>query len=84
MADSLEKCLVLFEGAVSEVNRRIDQEKQQYLPQASVSSSAGSVPATAKKKNTWTPEEMNLLIKAVNLFPAGTVQRFVDFLNIEL
>jgi len=76
VADSLEKCLVLFEGAVSEVNRRIDQEKQQYLPQASVSSSAGSVPATAKKKNTWTPEEMNLLIKAVNLFPAGTVQRW--------
>ena len=87
-------CRAIFEEALVELNRRIDQEKQQYLPQGG---SSGSSPATCtssaaagggggKKKGTgnWTPEELNLLIKAVNLFPAGTNQRWevvANFIN---
>ena len=75
------KCRALFDAAVEEVNRRIDKEKQETLQQTLASSAAAE-----KKKGSgnWTPEELNLLIKAVNLFPAGTNQRWevvANFVN---
>lgn len=81
--DSADKCRALFDSAVSELNQRIDREKQQTLQQSSGSSAAGG---GDKKKGpgSWSPEELNLLIKAVNLFPAGTNQRWevvANFVN---
>lgn len=37
---------------------------------------AASTVVAVEKNSLWTPENMQLLIKAVNLFPAGTVQRW--------
>lgn len=37
---------------------------------------AASNVVPVEKNSMWTPENMQLLIKAVNLFPAGTVQRW--------
>ena len=35
----------------------------------------GATGGGAAKKGNWTEEEMTILVKAVNLFPAGTSQR---------
>lgn len=87
--DSADKCRLLFEEAVGQLNRRIDQEKQAYLQQGAAtggSAAAGAGGGGGKKKGggNWSPEELNLLIKAVNLFPAGTNQRWevvANFIN---
>lgn len=86
--DSSDKCRTVFEEAVSELNRRIDQEKQAYLQQSGGGGGGGGSASSAggKKKGVgnWNPEELNLLIKAVNLFPAGTNQRWevvANFIN---
>ena len=81
VTESVEKGRALFVAAVAEVNRRIDEEKQKYLQPT-----ASSISASANKKkgtNTWSTEELNLLIKAVNLFPAGTNQRYGCLDSIE-
>ena len=77
-AEDLKAGLSLFESAVGGLNRRIDEEKQQHLQQPSATSASS---ASSKKKavGAWSPEELNLLIKAVNLFPAGTNQRYLFF-----
>lgn len=76
----LDMCQALFDDAVAEVDRLINEEKHQHLshsmPLASV--------AEKKKGTEWSQEELNLLIKAVNLFPAGTNQRWevvANFIN---
>lgn len=86
--DSADQGRPLFDEAVAELNRRIDGEKQQHLHGSGTQSAGvGGVSAASKKKaggNQWTPEELNLLIKAVNLFPAGTNQRWevvANFIN---
>ena len=80
--DCVDQGRAMFDEAVDELNRRIDEEKQQHL-------GGGLAPgaSSSKKKggsNQWGPEELNLLIKAVNLFPAGTNQRWevvANFIN---
>ena len=37
-----------------------------------------SEPAKKKTETEWSPEELQLLIKAVNLFPAGTAKRLIS------
>jgi DnaJ family protein C protein 2 len=93
--DCVDQGRTLFDEAVDELNRRIDEEKQQHLggglaPGSAASNSGGGNSGSggsSKKKggsNQWSPEELNLLIKAVNLFPAGTNQRWevvANFIN---
>ena len=92
--DCVDQGQTIFDEAVDELNRRIDEEKQQHLGGGGGSSSTGGLTggsgtssSSSKKKggaNQWSPEELNLLIKAVNLFPAGTNQRWevvANFIN---
>ena len=88
-SDNVDESRTVFESAVRELNRRISEEKQQHLQphqqqhQAPPSGGGGSSSSSSKKGN-WSPEELNLLIKAVNLFPAGTNQRWevvANFVN---
>jgi len=76
----LDMCQALFDDAVAELDRRINEEKHQHLQHSM------PLPASAaqKKGADWGQEELDLLIKAVNLFPAGTNQRWevvANFIN---
>ena len=61
---------------VKEVNDEIEKEKQRLMEAASKHSSGGEDGRGSKAQ--WSEEEVQLLIKGVNLFPAGTVQRYGD------
>ena len=59
---------------VREIEAIQEKEKQELLD-AQRKQSAGPERSKGVKSN-WSAEETALLIKAVNLFPAGTVQRY--------
>ena len=61
-----------FIKAVDDLNSRLEKEKLELVEKATKGSS-GVEKATSSKP--WTSEELNHLIKAVNLFPAGTTNR---------
>ena len=58
------------------MNAQLDKEKQQLLDQVQKQGSSGSEGRTKGVKGNWQEQEVQLLIKAVNLFPAGTSQRY--------
>ena len=64
----------VFLDAVRELNERLDKEKQELLDMVHKTSSGSSTSANQKQ---WDDVDLQLLIKAVNLFPAGTNQRLV-------
>ena len=70
---------------MTELNEQLENEKRQQLEQAhkAAQSSAGSTGSRDGKDN-WTEAEIQMLIKAVNLFPAGTSSRSdaVRFVNV--
>lgn len=72
-----------FLKAVRECEERLEKEKQALLEavsQKSDNSKKGVVEVNAE----WTDDNLQLLIKAVNLFPAGTNQRWdvvANFIN---
>ncbi|KAE8738433.1 hypothetical protein FOCC_FOCC016084 [Frankliniella occidentalis] len=80
-----------FLDALSECERKLDEERRTVVEAArlgrGVSLGTNEIaPANEKLEITsnWTPEHLQLLIKAVNMFPAGTVDRWecvANFLN---
>ncbi|KAJ1520255.1 hypothetical protein ONE63_004462 [Megalurothrips usitatus] len=80
-----------FLSAIEECEKKLDQERRTVLEAARLGRgvSVGTneiAPANEKLEITsnWTPEHLQLLIKAVNMFPAGTVDRWecvANFLN---
>ena len=54
------------------MNAQLEAEKQKQVEAAQKQSKATGA---SKSKKPWSEEEMALLVKAVNLFPAGTVAR---------
>ena len=60
---------------VKEVNDEIEAEKKRQMEAAQKKSSGAE--GGSSVKNQWPEEELALLVKGVNLFPAGTVQRWV-------
>lgn len=72
-----------FLKAVKDCEARLEKEKQALLEAASQKS--GVVKKTIVEVNAeWTDDNLQLLIKAVNLFPAGTNQRWdvvANFIN---
>ena len=57
------------------MNAKLEAEKQKQMEATQRQSKASG---EGKSKKPWSEEEMALLIKAVNLFPAGTVARYED------
>ena len=57
---------------MSELNAQLEKEKQAQLEASRKSSATGG---SGTKGAPWLEAEVQLLVKAVNLFPAGTVQR---------
>ncbi|KAK7070136.1 DnaJ (Hsp40), subfamily C, member 2, partial [Halocaridina rubra] len=64
---------ILMKG-VNEVKNRIKREKEEAAAAASRGASGSGADGSSLK--TWNQEDLQLLIKAVNLFPAGTTKRW--------
>lgn len=72
-----------FLKAVQESEDRIQKEKQALLEAAAQKSNKNDKPVVTVNPE-WTHDNIQLLIKAVNLFPAGTNQRWevvANFIN---
>lgn len=66
-----------FLKVLKETEEKLEKEKQEMLAKSTGSATAEGASVKVVDKNAmWSSENMQLLIKAVNLFPAGTVQRW--------
>lgn len=73
----------VFLNKVKAIDQKIKEEHEGHI-QPKKDEVVDSKPSSESKSYTWNPENMQLLIKAVNLFPAGTAQRWeviAAFLN---
>ena len=61
----------MFASVVKQFNERLEEERLEAAQMTSKSSESGKT----KVGSEWGTEELQLLIKSVNLFPAGTVNR---------
>lgn len=83
----------LFMKVLKETEDKLEEERRALFPTKSSSSAAANASAIAgqtpkqsslavvDKNAIWSAENMQMLIKAVNLFPAGTVQRWEVIAN---
>ena len=71
-----------FLRAMEETERRLEHERQKLMESASKPSTSGTTSKSKKGSVPWSHEQLQLLIKAVKLFPAGTNQRYVDNLSL--
>jgi DnaJ family protein C protein 2 len=74
----------IFIEAYTDLNAKLEKEKLATMEKASGTSAKGSQGSSQKIKGDWSNDELALLIKAVNLFPAGTNQRWevvANFVN---
>lgn len=68
-----------FTAQLKETEAQLEAERKALFEPTPVVAPVAKVASTVvavEKNSLWTPENMQLLIKAVNLFPAGTVQRW--------
>ena len=71
----------VFSNAVAKLNEKLEKEKLELLEKATKGATSGEKSSSAKP---WSSEELAHLIKAVNLFPAGTGNRWevvASFIN---
>ena len=75
----------IFIEAFEELNARLEKEKMEAMERVSGGTTGASTGTSSSKgKGDWSNDELALLIKAVNLFPAGTNQRWdvvASFIN---
>lgn len=71
---SIEDGSVKFKDWVARLEARLEKERAQVMESAAKGSSGRSKTGGGAE---WSPADLQLLIKAVNLFPAGTNQRYV-------
>jgi len=70
----------IFAAVMKEFNEKLEEERLEAAQMTSRSSESGK----SKVGRDWDTEELQLLIKSVNLFPAGTVNRWevcAEFIN---
>ena len=75
---------LVFIDAFTSLNAKLEKEKLETVEKASGGSSKGAGTTSGKGAGDWSNDELSLLIKAVNLFPAGTAQRWevvANFVN---
>ena len=69
----------VFAKAVDDLNEKLEKEKLDALEKATKGSS-GAEKSSASKP--WSSDDLALIIKAVNLFPAGTTNRYLTQLEL--
>ncbi len=60
---------------VSDLNQAIENEKQEELRKLQATQASGKGGRGGSKEKQWNNEDLQILIKAANLFPPGTVKR---------
>jgi len=74
----------VFIKVLKETEEKLEEERKAFFetnkPSVTTSSQQKNV-IPVDKNALWSPDNMQLLIKAVNLFPAGTVQRWEVIAN---
>lgn len=73
-----------FVTVLEETEKKLEEERRALFTTKTSTSTINSAVKSVNKKSLWTPENMQLLIKAVNLFPAGTTSRWeviANFMN---
>ncbi|KAL1513545.1 hypothetical protein ABEB36_002945 [Hypothenemus hampei] len=70
-----------FFKAIKDHEERIEKEKQAVLEAAISKNSEDKSITTIKVAPEWNEENLQLLVKSVNLFPAGTAQRWEVIAN---
>lgn len=75
----------IYVSAVGVMERQLDEDRKQNLQSTYLNSiSKNTSSQAAMKKALWSNDNIQLLIKAVNIFPAGTNQRWevvANFIN---
>ncbi|XP_055685698.1 dnaJ homolog subfamily C member 2 [Lutzomyia longipalpis] len=75
----------VFMRVLQETEDKLEEERQAMLTKNTSSTSLSTTLRMVDKNAMWNPENMQILIKAVNLFPAGTSQRWdviANFMNM--
>lgn len=74
---TLKNCFhkFLFFLQVESLNQQLEMEKQKLA--ASTQKSSTSSEEKSNNSKPWSPDDLQLLVKGVNLFPAGTNNRYI-------
>lgn len=82
MAKDEEIAKSAFLNQLSEVNEAIEKEKQEEILKHhhAAQGTGGGVKSGGKEKQ-WNTEDLQILVKAANLFPPGTVKRYEVLAN---
>jgi DnaJ family protein C protein 2 len=78
---SKEQAQEAFLSQVAQLNEQLENEKRQQLEMSQRTSQSSSSAAGDRDKDNWSESEVQMLIKAVNLFPAGTNARWETIAN---
>ncbi|XP_055704550.1 dnaJ homolog subfamily C member 2 [Phlebotomus papatasi] len=75
----------VFQRVLAETEEKLEEERRAMLTKNTSSTSLNASLRMVDKNAMWNAENMQILIKAVNLFPAGTSQRWeviANFMNM--
>jgi DnaJ family protein C protein 2 len=86
LSEDADKSGDIFSHAVNEMEKQLEEERNKSVQSSYINSiGKNTANALANKKALWDNANIQLLIKAVNLFPAGTNQRWevvANFINL--
>jgi len=78
---SNDEAKIVFIKAVNDLNEKLEIENLEAIEKATKGTSAGE---KSKSSDPWSSDELSLIVKAVKLFPAGTINRWetvASFIN---
>lgn len=85
LGENAEKVCDVFMEAVTELEKQLEEERTRNVQSSYINSiGKNTTNPLATKKNLWNNDNIQLLIKAVNVFPAGTISRWevvANFIN---